>query len=187
MRLDFKSAFEAILWFGKHPEKLRNQPVSMVLLLREPHFPTLDQLRSAAEHGFGMSFDGNKESEHCVFQAVLFTLMKAGPHRLSFMNYAKAYNLGEFAGQFIASLSTPSQRNAWAEHRAWTAVDYTKGNADFDLKYSVLAKLCAEMIDSNCTGLYIPGKRNFIPNDGSLYEELQQVANSRPLGVNRPN
>lgn len=61
-------------------------------------------------------------------------------------------------------------------------MDYIKGGANLELEYAVLAKLCTEMLDVNCVGLYVPGKRTFIPNDDSLREYLQSLADSRPLG-----
>jgi hypothetical protein len=181
MRFNLKEAFESILRWGHHPDKDGDNPVSMALLLREPKFSTLDQLRLAAERAFGTSFTGDKLSRHYVVQVVLFTIMKAGPHSLSFLNYRKAYD--DDSPSFGSSLPKASQRQAWAEHTAWTAVDYVKGGADLELEYAVLAKLCAEMLDINCVGLYVPGKQAFIPNDDSLRRELQRMAASRPLGV----
>jgi hypothetical protein len=181
VRFNLKGAFESILRWGEAPDKHGNDHVSMVLLLPEPTFSTLDQLRSAAERAFGTSFTGDKESRHYVIQVVLFTVMKAGPHSLSFMNYAKPY--GDDSPNFGRSLPKASQRQAWVEHTAWTAVDYVKGSVDLELEYAVLAKLCLEMLDGNCVGLYVPGKRTFIPNDEWLLEYLQRVAEARPLGV----
>jgi hypothetical protein len=155
----------------------------MVLLLRESRFPTLDQLRSAAEKAFGTSFAGGEDSQHCVIQAVIFTLMKAGPHTLSFLNYTKPYGEGEFSQEFGRSMPKASQRKAWAEHTLWIAVDYVKGSSDLELEYAVLAKLCTEMLDDNCVGLYVPQKQLFIPNGGFLREELRQLAANRSLDV----
>jgi hypothetical protein len=181
MKLNLKKAFESVLRWGESPDKDTGLPVSMVLLLRESRFPTLDQLRLAAEKAFGTSFAGGKESKHCVLQAVLFTLMQAGPHMLSFLNYTTPY--GDDPQKFGASMRKASQRQAWAEHTAWTAVDYVKGGADPELEYGVLAKLCAEMLDDNCLGVYVPREKSFIPNDASLRGELQRIAASRHLGV----
>ena len=181
MKLNLKKAFESILRWGEVPDKNSDDPVSMALLLRQPRFSTLDQLRSAAERAFGTFFSGDKESRHYVVQVVLFTIMKAGPHSLSFLNYTKPY--GDDPDNFGRSLPKASQRQAWAEHTASTAVDYVKGSADLELEYAVLAKFCAEMLDVNCLGLYVPGKRTFIPNDGWLREYLKSVAESRPLDV----
>jgi|SRR5580658_1573686 hypothetical protein len=181
MRFNLKGAFESILRWGGKADKDGDGPVSMVLLLREPKFSTLDQLRLTAEKAFGASFTGEKESRHYVIQVVLFTIVKAGPHSLSFLNYRKPY--GDDSYDIGRSWRKPSQRQAWADHTAWTAVDYVKGGADLELEYAVLAKLCAEMLDVNCVGLYIPGKRTFIPNDDYLRGKLQRMAASRPLGV----
>src|ERR1022692_2835682 len=181
MRFNLKGAFESILRWGEAPDKHGDDPVSMVLLIREPTFSTLDQLRSAAGRAFGTLFTGDKESRHHVIQVVLFTLMKAGPHSLSFMNYRKPY--GDDSYNFGRSLPKASQRQAWAEHTAWTAVDYVKGGADLELEYAVLARLCTEMLDVNCVGLYVPGQRTFIPNDRWLREYLQSVAESRRHGI----
>ena len=129
MKLNLKKAFKSILRWGESPDKNSDGPVSMVLLLRESRFRTLDQLRSAAEKAFGTSFAGGKESQHCVIEADIFTLMKAGPHMLSFLNSTKPYGEAEFPQKFGSSMPKASQRQAWAEHNAWTAVDYVKGSA----------------------------------------------------------
>jgi hypothetical protein len=180
MKLNLRAAFESILRWGENAAK-GPRPVSMVLLLREPKFPTLDQLRLAAERAYGLSFAGGKESRHCVFQSVLFTLMRVGPHTLSFLNYTKPYGEGQFPNNFLKSIPKASQRQAWVEHAAWTAVDYAKGVVDPELEYAVLAPLCAEMIDANCTGLYVPREQSLFPNDGLLRSELEQIAgSSRP-------
>jgi hypothetical protein len=181
MRFNPKGAFESILRRGGEPNKDGNDPVSIVLLLREPMFKTLDQLRLAAEKTFCTSFSEDKESGHYVIQVAFLTILKAGPHSLSFLNYRKPY--GDNSYDLGRSWPKPSQRQAWADHTAWTAVDYVKGGADLELEYAVLAKLCAEMLDANCVGLYIPGKRTFIPNDDYLQEQLQRMAASGPHGV----
>jgi hypothetical protein len=76
-----------------------------------------------------------------------------------------------------------SQREAWAQHTAWTAVDYAKGGTDLELEYAVLARLCAEMLDGNCVGLYMPSEGMFIPNDGSVLPELHRIASLRDHGM----
>jgi len=181
MKLNLKEAFESILRWGGSRNEDSDLPVSMVLLLRESNFSTLDQLRSSGERAFGTPFSDKKESRHFVVQVVLFTIMKVGPHSLSFLNQTRPY--GDDSSNFGKSLPQATQRQAWAEHTAWTAVDYVKGGADRELEYAVLANLCAEMLDANCVGLYVPGNRTFIPNDNWLREYLQSVAESRLFGV----
>jgi hypothetical protein len=176
MKLNLKAALKTLRRSLESPQEQKSSelPVSMVLLLRESRFLTLEQLRSAGERAFGSPFSGDPTSSHCVFQRVLFTLMKTGPHTLSFLNYTKPY--GDRSEEFGKAMLMASQRTAWAEHTVWTAVDYAKGATDLDLKYAVLARLCAAMLDGNCVGIYVPREQRFIPNDGSLVPELHRIA-----------
>jgi hypothetical protein len=176
-----EKAFETLLQSLKSADKGAARPFSMVLLLRESRFPTLDGLRLAAEKAFGTPFTDDKGSRHYVVQAALLTIVKAGPHTLSFLNQTRPY--GDDPQEFERAWPRASEREAWARHTAWTAVDYVKGGADLKLEYPVLAKFCAEMLDVNCVGVYVPGEQTFIPNDGSLPEELQRMTGSRQLGV----
>ncbi|MGD0931990.1 MAG: hypothetical protein ABR902_15180 [Candidatus Korobacteraceae bacterium] len=183
MKLNLRAALDTH-WRSLAPRdknKSENLPVSMVLLLREPHFLTLEQLRSAGERAFRAPFSSDLSAPHCVFQKALFTLMKAGPHTLSFLNYTKPY--GDRSDEFGKAMPMASQRQAWAQHTAWTAVDYAKGGIDLELEYAVLAGLCAEMLDANCVGVYVPRGQMFIPDDGSLLPELRRIASSRHPGV----
>jgi hypothetical protein len=183
MKLNLRAAFDTLrrsLAFRDN-NKGEDLPVSMVLLLRESRFLTLEQLRSAGERAFGVPFSGERSSPHCVFQEVLFTLMKAGPHTLSFLNYTKPY--GDHPEEFGKAMPRASQRQAWAEHTSWIAVDYVKGGIDLELEYAVLAGLCAEMLDGNCVGVYVPRERSFIPNDDSLLPELHRITFSRHHGL----
>ena len=174
MKLNFKRAFDAIRRLGRPVEYQRDDPVSLVLLLREPRFPTLDQLRSAGKRAFGTPFNGGKESQHFVMQAALLTIMKVGPHTLSFLNYTKPYGANDFPPDFAMAFPEANQREAWTAHNAWTAVDYVKGGTDLTAEYGVLATLCAEIIDTNCSALYDPRKQTLIPNDGLLRQELKR-------------
>lgn len=174
MKLNFKSVFGAIRRLGRSVESQNDDPVSLVLLLREPQFPAPDQLRSAGEKAFGMPFNGEKESQHFVMQAGRLTIMKVGTHTLSFLNYPKPYGASDFPPDFATSFPNASQREAWKAHSAWTAVDYVKGGKDLKVEYGVLAQLCTELADTNCLALYDPREQNLIPNDGSLRQALKR-------------
>jgi hypothetical protein len=71
------------------------------------------------------------------------------------------------------------QKQAWLKHRAWTAFDYMGRKVDLELAYCVLLKLVTEIVDGNCTGMYIPGEGIVMPNDQSLYLNLQKIAGAR--------
>ena len=190
MKLNFKAAFDALLSFGT--PKTESDPVSIVVLLREPQFLTADQLCAAAGRAFGVPFTalrtGAKDPEmtdprHCLILAVLFTLLRAGVHTLSFLNMTRPYGEGDFAKNFGESLPLEGQRKAWTEHKAFTAVDYVKGGADVTLEYAVLAQLSTEMFDDNCLALYIPGQDVLVPNDGSIEVILRSIASTRQVAV----
>src|SRR5690242_832949 len=124
--MKLRAAFDSILGFFKSGRS--DDPASMVLLLRSPQFLTRNQLSSAGERAFGTPFSDAKNAKHCVVQSSIFTLMKAGPHLLSFLNCTKPYGEGEFPSDFAESIPQASQRQAWAEHKAWAAVNYVKGD-----------------------------------------------------------
>jgi hypothetical protein len=160
----------------------RDEPLSMVLLLRKPHLFSAEELRLAAERAWHTSFAGEqKGSMHCVVQSEKVTLMKAGPHLLNLFYYAGPYI--EKPKENVDWLPHPSQRQAWINHLACVGVDYLNCDVSVELGYCVLSKLVAEMLDGNCTGIYIPRQRSLIPNDESLYLELQKIASACESGV----
>ena len=118
---------------------------------------------------------------HCVVQSGGVTLLKAGPYLLNFYQSQQPYL--DNPKQTIDWLPQVSQRQAWSEHLAFVAVDYMNYDSDVDLGYCVLAKLVAEMLDQNCTGVYMPRDHALTPNDGSLYAQLKKMAASRKLTV----
>lgn len=70
-----------------------------------------------------------------------------------------------------------------SEIRGQYQVIYLNRDVDVELGYCVLSKLVAEILDGNCTGIYIPRENTLIPNDETAYLELQKIASSRDSGV----
>jgi hypothetical protein len=159
----------------------KGDPLSVVLLLREPHVFSVEELRLAAERAWRTSFAGGEGSMHFVTQSGGVTLLKAGSHLLNLLHNSEPYF--DNSPEHVEWLPQESQRRAWIEHAAWAAVDYMNHDVDVDLAYCVLAKLVSEMLDENCTGVYMPRERSMVPNDESLYSELQRIASSRETGV----
>jgi hypothetical protein len=153
----------------------------MIMLLREPHLFTKEELRLAAERAWHISFDGGSESMHCVAQSGEVTLLKAGTHLLNFFYYPKPYV--DKPGENIDWLPHVSQQHAWAQHLACYSVDYMNSETDLELGYCVLAKLVAELLDGNCTAVYAPRISSLIPNDPTLYLGLQRTASFREAGI----
>jgi hypothetical protein len=163
----------------------KDAPLSIVLLLRKPHLFSAEELRLAAQRAWHISFAGDEGSMHCVAQSGEVILLKAGPHLLNLFYYPKPYI--DNPKEQIDWLPQVSQQRAWVEHSACVAVDYLNHNIDVQLGYCVLSKLVAEMLDRNCTGIYIPRENRLIPNDESLYSELQRVAAARDSRVATAN
>ena len=161
----------------------RGEPLSMVMLLRRSHLFGADELRSAAERAWHRSFSGeDKKSKHCVVQEGSVTLMKAGPHLLSFFSYPAPYVEDPKAN--TDWLQHTNQREAWVQHTACYSVDFMNDGVSVQLGYCVLAQLVSEMLDGNCTGVYIPRERWLVPNDQSLYLALHRFASACDSGVN---
>jgi hypothetical protein len=140
-------------------------------------------LQPAAERAWRTSFASKEDSsKHSVVQSANLTFRKAGPHVLSFFQYAKPYI--DDPKENVNWLPHASQRQAWINHSACVGVDYLNHGVSVELGYVVLSKLVAEMLDGNCTGGYIPQRSSLIPNDESLYLELQKIASTRESGVN---
>ena len=157
-------------------------PVSVVLLLRESRVTSLECLRLACTNAFGTSFS-EAGSERCfVVQKGFATIIKAGPHALSFLHYAKPYG-EDRTKEFLESMSSISQRKAWAAHAAWEAIDYVKSQGDLDLEYAILARVCTGLVNDNCTGAWLPKHGMMIPNDGSLTPYLLRLGSSRQIDL----
>jgi hypothetical protein len=162
----------------------KNDPTSVVMLLRIHHFFPKEELQAAAERAWKVSFrEGGPNSKHFVAQRGFVTFLKAGPHVMNILHQPRAYGGDDGPPRNADWLPLPSQKQAWMEHRAWASVDYMKRDVDLELAYCVSTKLVAELLDGNCTGIYIPGERMLVPNDQALYLELQKMAGVRDPGI----
>jgi hypothetical protein len=184
--MGLKQTFESLLRMGKVSPSGSEGPVSIVLLLREPRFPTLELLREGAGRAFGTGFTDDRTARHSVYQrGALFTLANVGEHTLSFLFMTRPY-LGddpEHARRFEKSLRRDDQRQAWAAHTSYMAIDYVKGGIDNESKYAVLAKLGSELYDNNCEALYLPKERALIPGDTAARNQLNKIIASRNVNV----
>ncbi|HKQ86871.1 MAG TPA: hypothetical protein VJS43_08885, partial [Candidatus Acidoferrales bacterium] len=155
--------------------------ISMVLLLRVPHYFTKEELQHAAERAWRIAFGNGDNGTPCVLQRGNRTVMRVGTHVLTFAFAAQPY-LGD-PGETSKSFGQGALRTAWAAHRGWAAVDYFRGGKDKALEYAVLAKIVAEMLDENCTGIFLPAENQFTLNDRMLYGALQEVAAARDAEI----
>jgi hypothetical protein len=179
--MNYKAIFSKLIPI-RWQQTSKCDPLSMVLLLRKPHLFNVDELRLAAQRAWHTSFAGGEGSMHCVKQSGTVTLMKAGPHFLNFFCHPGPYI--ENPKENVDWLPQPCQQQAWIQHSGCLGVDYLNDGVSVEIGYCVLAQFVSEMLDGNCTGIYIPREQSLIPNDESLYLELHRLGSSCESGVN---
>ncbi len=106
-------------------------------------------------------------------------------HTLSFLFKTRRYfdDDPDQARGFKESLRRDDPLQAWIEHKAFFAVAYVKGNVDRDSKYVILARLCAELFDENCTAIYLPGKRALVPGRELALRQLNRMIAYKEVDV----
>jgi hypothetical protein len=149
---------------------------SMVLLLRNPHIFTEGEFRRAAERAWAVSFSSLEGSTRQTIRTDDAVFLEAGPHRLSLVNYAKPYEHNP--QEDLGWLPGVSQQRAWAEHTACCWVYYMTAGTDLELAHCVLAKVVAELLDDNCTGVFIPSEYSLIPAEAASLE-LRRMGSHR--------
>ncbi len=156
--------------------------VSIVLLLREQRDLPEDVLRQAAARAWGPEFSG-EESGNFVVGGPFFNMVKIRGLMLQVLVAARPYvDDPERAAKSIAELRC---RKVMAEHTAWISVDCNSGSAPPSVtmqeKFSLIGGLAAELLNSNCTGLYVPWNNMLIPNEESLPDRLRTFASLEEL------
>ncbi len=169
-------------WVTKERAELQ---ASIVLLFHQPRFFEAEWLRNAAEKAFGIPFTDGDDAKNFVTQDGNVTLLKVGAHILSLQAQFRRYEAApEFANTLVP---IEAQRKAWEQHTAWAAIDYVSGSAaggtDVHQEHCLLAKLCAEVIDDNCTGVYIPLRQLVLPYNKSTKLVLQRLSEAKPFNL----
>lgn len=179
--MSLKSTFTKLI--PKRSRESDNEgPDSMVLLLKQEHFFSDQELRGAAEKAWNRTFEDNEDSRHFIVQRGRVTFVKVGPHVLNILHRAAPYlEIGD--AELKEFLPENEREEAWRAHHAWCAVDYLAKETDEQTKYCVLAALVAEMVDGNCCGVWMPKVSGFIPNGVFLYSELKKIALSKKIDI----
>jgi hypothetical protein len=159
---------------------------SIVIMQRETHRFTEQELEAAGERGWKKKFDGKDDPMYFVSadQAAL-TVVKAGPHVMRVTSFPCRYvDDDEYA---LSQLPQPEQKKAWSEHHAHTLLDLfndlsraEKRITDADA-YASLAKLDLHLGDPNCAAIFVPDKNIMMPNDGTAEEGLRLLINKKLL------
>jgi hypothetical protein len=158
----------------------KRAPLSMILLLHQPHTFSDEDIRCAAERAWGLSFSGVEGSTRRVMKTDDAVFLQAGPHRLSFVNDPTPYE--EKPEQDLGWLPKLSQQRAWAEHTACLWAYYSTTGTDLQLAHSILAKILQQLLDENCAGVYVPSESSLIPAEEASVG-LQEIAAHRFSGL----
>jgi len=155
-------------------------PISMILLLRKAHPFSEEEIRRAAESGWGLSFLNLERSVRRIARTDDGFSIQAGLHVLSVCNYSKPYE--EKPEEDLDWLPQPSQQRAWADHAACCWINYWTADTDLELAHCVLAKVVVRLLNENCTGVYIPSEDSLIPAEDAA-EDFRRMSTFRFSGL----
>lgn len=156
---------------------------SIVLLLREWHFFTREELMEAGRLGFGKSFDGVEDPMYFVVQQSFVTMMKAGTHMMHVLHQRRPY-LGD-KETIAKSLLLREQREAWMAHTAWASVDMLSTEVSNSEAYVTLARFALQLADRNCSAMLLPKHNVLLTNDGEAEEWLRNLIRGEKYAVSR--
>ena len=153
---------------------------TLVIMQRIAKRFTEEELRDAAERGWGKKFDGTEDPMYFISaDHPALTVVKAGKHIIKLTSFPCRYNDDdEYA---LSQLPKPEQKKAWSEHHAFALLEFfndlsSRDFADAEV-YASLAKLALQLDDPNCTAIFVPIKNLMMPNDGTAATGLQMMIN----------
>ena len=144
---------------------------SIVLLLREAHVFSAEELRAAGEKGWERRFDGVEDPAYAVDEAEGKMMLRAGG---CVVQVVEGY--GPYVAKMVEAetkLPEERQRRAWRAHSAWAALDLGCDDLGKVEAYAGLARFALQLGDYNCTAVYLPRENVFLPNDGTAEEGLR--------------
>jgi hypothetical protein len=164
--------------FSRKQNADSEQPRSMVIMQREAHQFSEEELRAAAERGWSKRFDGNEDPMFFVSaNHPALTVVKAGPHIIRVISAPGRYSDNDQYA--LSQLRKPEQKKAWLEHHACVFLELfndlsstSQRVSDADA-YASLATLALQLGDPNCAAIYVPILNIMMPNDGTAEEGLR--------------
>jgi hypothetical protein len=166
--------------FGRRDSPEPTELRSIVIMQRNAHSFSEEELRVAGERGWGKKFDGKEDPMYFVSaDHPALTVVKAGPHIIRVTCVPHRYaDDDEYA---LSQLPQPEQRTAWTEHHACASLELfndlsSKAIPDAEA-YASLAKLALQLGDPNCTAIFVPIRNMMMPNDGTAEEGLRLLIN----------
>jgi uncharacterized protein YegJ (DUF2314 family) len=174
--------------FSKKQEPNNADPLSIVLLLREfNEFPE-SILVPAAERAWAADFH-SEDSGNYVVRNEAVGLIKFGDELfLNLLSVPRPY--GGAAAREVERMPDLRRRTAWAEHRAWFSIDDSDpaslSKDGENHKIVLMGRLAAELLNKNCTGVYLPRSNYLMPCDDALRERLRTFESRENLYSTEP-
>jgi hypothetical protein len=154
--------------------------ISMVILVRQPRDLPEDVVRGAAERAWKCKFGGSEQNPNFIMQKIRHSVVRAEGHFMTAANSANPYGDNPAKAEQIKDLQC---RKALREQRAFISLDYIRSVLPISPqeKYAVLAKLAAELLADECTGICFSGERKIIPAHADLENQLQNLSTLEEL------
>jgi hypothetical protein len=159
------SFFSSLFGGRRSPKKNNDRHLSIVLLLRTHRFRTQDEIQHA-NLAAALEMDSAANSERFfTVQNGDVTLVKSGSLVLNVLQANQPYTPP--ALEEILKRADEAARYAWREHRAWLAVDLLNTSEVSDVEgLEWLLRLSKQLLDSECTAIFIPQMLRTMPNNG---------------------
>src|SRR5580698_5643289 len=105
--------------FRKVSDSKSDEPRSIVIMQRQMHRFSEEELLGAAQRGWNRKFDGKEDPMYFVSaNHSVLDVVKAGPHVIRVTSISQRYaDDNEYA---LSQLPQPEQKKAWSEHHACT-------------------------------------------------------------------
>jgi uncharacterized protein YegJ (DUF2314 family) len=162
--------------------KLRNKEdefISVVLLLRKPRTASQQDLEEALARAWQVKLPDTQERHFVLAQGPL-TLVKVPGGMVQVLSAARPYI--QAPTEFAKRIGDARIRDAVLNHGGWISVDHMltdpqKQKSDSAHKYSLCAKLAAELVSENCLGVCFPGENRIVAASGDLAGNLRTFRN----------
>jgi hypothetical protein len=152
---------------------------SIVIMQRNAHRFTKEELQTAGERGWGKKFDGKEDPMYFVSADGLLTVVKAGPYIIQVTCVPTRYaDDDEYA---LSQLPQEEQKKAWTEHHACVFLELFNDLSSNSVTltdaeaYASLANLALQLGDPNCAAIFVPLKNIMMPNDGTAEQGLRLI------------
>jgi hypothetical protein len=164
---------------GKRETQEDGMPYSIVLLLKEQHVFSVEELQAAGQKAWGKRFDGTEDAMYFVVQNGGITMIKAGRYVVQLSHADQPY-LGK-PEEIARQLARREQRRVWLQHTAWAALDFWAKEPLEEEAYAVLARFALQLGDSNCCAVYVPKAQMLMTNDGNAETGLRMMIDTFPI------